>query len=140
MDKIDTGKKKRKIIVLLAVIQIFNGLSGIAGGFGLLSDTSGAAVGLELTWLQQTPFSNYLIPGLVLLIVNGFGNVSGFILTIRKHRKFDLIAVFFGLIMMVWIISQAYWIGYKSLLQPVYFGTGLMQFMLGLMINKKGSV
>ena len=55
---------------LLAALAM-QGLSGLAGGYGLIADPSGEAVGLRLAWLDQTPFSDYLLPGLILLIVLG---------------------------------------------------------------------
>lgn len=133
-----TSKKNIKsILILTAIMQAFNGLSGIVGGFGLLGDPSGAALNMQLEWLASTPFSDFLIPGIVLFSINGLGNLAGFILSLRRHSKAGELAAFLGLIMMVWIISQVAWIGYKNFLQPLYFGTGLLQMMLGLVYTIK---
>lgn len=130
METNDTPNKKRTGIIT-SIFQAFNGLSALAGGFGLMSDPSGQALAMKTTWLQGTPFSSFLIPGIVLFIVNGLGNSVGFIITIKKNKYAGHVATLFGGIMMVWIISQVAWIGYMSFLQPLYFSTGLLQLVFG---------
>lgn len=123
--------------ILLIVIEFFNGFSGLAGGFGLISDPTAASLGMELSWLEGTPFNTYLIPGIVLLAFNGLGNIFAAILSLRTNKYMNEVAIFFGIGMMIWIVSQVLWIGYKSFLQPLYFSTGLVQAILGLVIWKK---
>lgn len=127
----------KTLVLVTAIIQAFNGLSGLAGGFGLITNPDGEALAMSTEWLQSTPFINFLIPGIVLFTFNGLGNIAGFIATLRKHEKAPLIATAFGAIMMTWIIAQVSWIGYKSFLQPLYFSTGLVQFAAGFVWIKK---
>lgn len=115
----------------LLLIQTFNGISGVVGGFMLIRDPSGTGLRMPLSWLKGTPFSDYLVPGIVLLVVNGLGNLAGTIFTLFKYKHAGKIAAFFGAFMMIWIISQVSWIGYRSGLQPLYFITGLFQLFLG---------
>lgn len=131
------AKQIKIFTVLLIIIEFFNGLSGLAGGYGLIADPSAASLGMELSWLESTPFNTYLIPGIVLLAFNGLGNIIAAILSLRKNKYMNEVAVLFGFGMMIWIVSQVLWIGYKNFLQPLYFTTGLMQASLGLFIWKK---
>lgn len=128
------SKKLKVFFISLIVIEFFNGLSGLAGGLGLISDPSAASLGMELSWLEGTPFSTYLIPGIILFVFNGLGNILAAVLSIRKHPHFPLAALFFGAGMMIWIVSQVAFIGYKNFLQPLYFSTGLIQTLLGIII------
>lgn len=132
-----TTQKLKTVILTTAILQAFNGLSGLAGGFGLISNPDGHALQMSTEWLQSTPFVNFLIPGIVLFTFNGLGNIAGFIVTLKKHKKAAHVAAFFGLIMMVWITAQVSWIGYKNFLQPLYFSTGLLQFVSGLIWMRK---
>lgn len=132
-----TNQKFKTVILLTAILQAFNGLSGLAGGFGLIANPDGEALTMSTDWLQSTPFTNFLIPGIVLFTFNGLGNIAGFIATLRKHHIAAHIATAFGLIMIVWITAQVSWIGYKSFLQPLYFSTGLCQFVLGFIWMNK---
>jgi hypothetical protein len=120
-----------------AIIQIFNGLSGILGGFMLIKDPSGVSLEMDLEWLQSTPFQNFLIPGIVLFVINGLGNVTGFAVTLSNSKNAGKLALALGAIMMIWIISQVSWIGYKNYLQPLYFFTGLLQLIAGYYLNKQ---
>lgn len=129
-------KNTKAFIILLIVFEFFNGLSGLAGGFGLIGDPTSASLGMKLEWLNGTPFSNYLIPGIVLFIINGIGNTTAAIMSIKKTRYFDYLGTLMGTIMMIWIISQVAWIGYKNFLQPLYFSTGLIQTVLGIIVVK----
>ncbi len=132
-----TTQKLKTVILTTAILQAFNGLSGLAGGFGLISNPDGQALQMSTEWLQSTPFVNFLIPGIVLFTFNGLGNIAGFIATLKKYKKAAHVATFFGLIMMVWITAQVSWIGYKNFLQPLYFSTGLLQFASGLIWMRK---
>ena len=131
------AKQIKIFTVLLIIIEFFHGLSGLAGGYGLIADPSAASLGMELSWLESTPFNTYLIPGIVLLAFNGFGNTIAAILSLRKNKYMNEMAIFFGVGMMIWVASQVLWIGYKNFLQPLYFTTGLVQALLGLIIWKK---
>jgi CDP-diglyceride synthetase len=132
----EKAKIAKRVILFLIIVEFFNGLSGVAGGVGLIADPTAAALGMKLEWLQGTPFSNYLIPGIVLLVFNGLGNIIAAFLSIFKNRHRAYIALFFGFVMMIWIISQVALIGYKSFLQPLYFSTGLLQAILGALLLK----
>lgn len=96
-----------------------------------MGDPTGSALEMETIWLEGTPFPNFFIPGLFLFTVNGVGNLTGFFLSLKKYRYAGHIATALGGIMMVWILSQVTWIGYRSFLQPLYFSTGLVQFISG---------
>ncbi len=131
--------KERSIkwmMIALAIFQAFNGFSGLLGGFMLMKDPTGQSLSMEQAWLNTTPFANFLIPGIVLFIVNGLGNVTGFWVTLSKKSKAAEIGIAFGLIMMVLITAQVLWIGYKDFLQPLYFSTGLLQLIFGLLLYK----
>jgi hypothetical protein len=130
--------KKDRAVPGLLLLQAFNGLSGILGGAMLLKDPTGADLDMKLAWLRSTPFSDYLIPGVVLFGAIGLGQLFGFMLTIRRHAAAGGAAVGLGAILMGWIGFQMIWIGYKSLLQPLYFLTGLGVLVLGcLRISQK---
>ena len=53
------------------VLLLFNGIAACFGGYALVCDPSDHRILMPLLWLTQSPFENYLIPGLILLIVIG---------------------------------------------------------------------
>ncbi len=62
--------KHKGIRITLVVIELFVGLWAVIGGVGLVT---GAIPFLQMPieYLQGTPFSDYTIPGLLLLLVVG---------------------------------------------------------------------
>ncbi len=129
-------KKMMYVFVALVIFQAFNGLSGLLGGFMLMQDPTGVNLHMKMEWLQGTPFNTFLIPGIILFIVNGMGNMSGFVLSLRRTANAGAMGAFFGAIMMIWITTQVIMIGYKDFLQPLYFATGMFQLISGLAYHK----
>lgn len=127
-------KTKTNLIIILGVLQLFNGLSGLLGGFMLIDDPSGESLSMNLEWLENTPFPDFLIPGIILFLFVGLGNVLGFWFTFKKKNKRAQFASIFGLILMIWIIVQIAFIGYKDFLQALYFTSGLLQAITGFVL------
>jgi hypothetical protein len=135
--KLYTNKFIKWSRISFVTLQVFNGLSALAGGYGLIGDPTGKALQMDSSLLANSPFENFLIPGIVLFVVNGLGNAAGAIFSMLKKKHAPYIALLFGLILMVWITSQVAWIGYTSLLQPLYFITGVMQFIAALIFIRE---
>ena len=115
---------------ILGILQLFVGIGGIGGGIGLLSDPTGGNIGMPMEFLETTPFSDFLIPGLVLFAVNGVGQLVGGVMTLAAKRRYPEVATAFGVFLMVWIVAQVWWIGLLHWLQPLYFCLGGIELML----------
>ena len=121
---------------LLAVL-IFQGLSGLAGGFGLVGDPSGAALGMPLEWLDGSPFSTYLVPGLILLVVLGIGPLIVAFMVVRAKTGAGWASVATGIALLVWIGVEVAIIGYQPFppqvpFQILYGAVGAIILALGL--------
>lgn len=125
-------KITRSFNTILCVLQIGIGVTAVLGGFGLVSDPSGAEMEIPLTLLENSIFANYLIPGLVLLIVIGVGNVLGGIATLSRHRHFGNIAICLGGFLVAYILVEIGIIGLLNLSQPIYIMLGVSEIVLGL--------
>lgn len=68
-------KRPLFLLLLLSVTLIFLSIGGVYGGYMLLNDTTGMALGLSLGYLQRTPFSDYQLPALFLMFGYGFGGL-----------------------------------------------------------------
>ncbi|AGK52367.1 hypothetical protein [Bacillus sp. 1NLA3E] len=56
---------------LLIFLQLFLGVGAIFGGSVFVIEPSGDLINMPISLLEQTPFSNFLIPGIILLVVLG---------------------------------------------------------------------
>ena len=122
----------------LGILQIFVGVTAVLGGFGLVSDPSGSKMNVPLELLKNSPFTNYLIPGLVLLIVIGVGHVFAGIVTFLRHRYAGNISVYFGAFLALYLIIEVWLIGLVNFSQPLYFVLGAVELIFGLKLSRAG--
>ena len=123
-----TSKRPR---IVLGALQAFIGIGAVAGGLGLVLDPSGGSLGMPAQWLASSPFTDYLILGLVLLLVNGAGNLAGAAWSFTSSRFCALAGTALGAFLIAWIAAQVWWLGLVHWLQPLYFGLGAAELALG---------
>ena len=119
----------------LLIVQALVALSAAAGGVALALDERAGALGIipPLDRLEGTPFDSYLVPGLVLLIVVGGTHVLAFVLLLRRATWALAASAVAGCGLMIWVFVQMVFIPY-SFLQAVYFGSGLLEIVLVLLM------
>ena len=127
---------KRKVYIGLGSLQAFIGLGALAGGFGLVKDPSGSALGVPLSFLEGSPFPDFLIPGIFLLAVNGVGSMIGAVLSFIRRRYAQEIAIVLGAILVAWIVIQVVIIRSFSWMHILYFILGVVELGIGLYIRR----
>lgn len=100
-------------------LLLFTGVSAVAAGASLVADPSGGGLQMPLSLLAHSPFPDFFIPGLVLLMVIGVGSLGAAIGVWQQWRKAPLMTFIEGIMLLGWIIFQVIWIGLMSWLQPV---------------------
>lgn len=94
-------------IKILAILLLFiNGTGAIFGGFHLIADPSGAQLQMPLSYLEHSPFNNYLIPGIILFIVNGIFSFVAIAALFLKRPQYPLFIIAQGIVLTGWIIVQ----------------------------------
>lgn len=102
---------RRRILLFLL---IFQALSGCLGGARLVVDPSGASIDLPVELLAGSAFSNYLVPGLVLLIVLGIGPWVAAYGVWRRNPWGWKSSFVVGAALIIWLAIQIRIIGYHS--------------------------
>ena len=98
----------------LGILLIFLAFNAFGGGvYGLAG-----AKDIPLAWLENTPFTNYFIPSLILFVVVGGASFTAGIMVLRHSRYARLASFFAGMIIIIWISVQMAMIGYVSWMQP----------------------
>lgn len=97
---------KTAVKAICIVLLLVNGLGALYGGFMLMSDPSGARMQMPLSYLEHSPFSNYLIPGIVLFIVNGLFSFVTIMTILCKNFHSYWFVIIQGLLLSGWIIVQ----------------------------------
>jgi hypothetical protein len=138
-------QKRPFSVYVLMVLLLFLGISAIYGGYNLIADPSGNQLQLPNSWLELTPFPNYLIPGLTLFTVLGvfplvvtvllffkptWSAMRGLEHLIHKHWSW-LASVTVGIALIIWIIVQFLMFGARH---PIQIGLETTLGTLGVVI------
>ncbi len=134
----DQGSKPVALYIILALI-LFQGLSGIIGGIGLILDPSGKSLQIPLEWLENSPFSNYLIPGLILFFVLGIFPLFVFRGLLKKWKNIWLGALSIAIMLIIWILVEILIISYQAEppLQLIYGSVGILLLIFTLLPSVK---
>lgn len=128
-------KRERPVLIkLLIACIIFQGISGLFGGLGLILDPTGKTLNIPLSWLEGSPFMNYLIPGLILFSL--LGMLPIYIATGLLGNRFFYwrLSLILGILLLIWILVEIIIIGYQPNppLQLVYGILGVLIVALSL--------
>lgn len=126
----------KKVYFILGTLQAITAIGAIPAGIGYLSDTTGNGMGASPELLANSPLDSFLLPGLFLLIVNGFANLTAAFLSFFRSRYAGYAGLLLGVALVLWIAIQVWWISLSSVLQPVFFIIGLVNTWLGWKIVK----
>jgi hypothetical protein len=121
------GRIERPAYAWIAVaLELFTALGAIPVGIMFLTDPSGATVGLPSGWIEATVFGSYLVPGLYLLLVNGFGMLAAAYLGVRRHWAAPWLAGVLGAGLVIWILVEIIVLPETMMLTWVFLAIGLV--------------
>lgn len=128
---------KNKIIRIIAIsLLLFTGINAIVAGLLFIIDPSGARMGMTPAYLEHSPFHSFLVPGIVLLLVNGVFNIIAAGMVIKKSR-FHIPAILLqGLLLGGWILIQVLMVRDLNPLHLIMLGIGLALLLCGWLLNK----
>jgi hypothetical protein len=125
--------------IILGALQAFTAIGAIPAGLGYLLDISGKRMGVTTEMLAGSPLDSFLLPGLFLLIVNGFAHAFGAYLSFSRSKIAGHLGLILGILLSIWIIIQVAWITLSSFLQPLFLVIGIICIFLSWMILKNRS-
>lgn len=128
---------KKPFTITALILLVLLGISAIFGGGALIIDPSGNLNGMPVSLLEHSPFSTFLIPGLILFLFNGVSSVVIAILVIRKYRYYSELVISQGIIQDVWIIVQLFMIKSIHFLHYIYFIVGALLIISGIILRQK---
>ncbi|GAA3026811.1 hypothetical protein [Microbacterium dextranolyticum] len=123
-------RRTRGIRTGLAVVAWFELISCLIGA--VLGVFFGGA-GVPDAWLDDTPFTSFVVPGLILGVVVGGAQALALVAHHRRLRLAPGLHVAAGLVMMTWIFAEIALLQVWSPLQGLYFATGLVQVALAVL-------
>lgn len=108
---------------LLGLFHAFIALGAIVGGLAAIIHPQ-APLGMRVEELQDFPFPDFFIPGLILFGVIGLGNLAGAVVVARQGAWADQVSGGLGAALMVFIAVQCFMLGAIVFLHVLYFAFG----------------
>jgi hypothetical protein len=113
---------------LTIFLLFFIGLNALAGGYLLIDDPSGASLHLSIEQVEPATFDNFLVPGILLFVLNGLLSIVTALYVIFRWKGFAAMVFLQGMILTVWMIFQIYYSEQIYLIQYLItaIGAGLV--------------
>jgi hypothetical protein len=129
---------------VLIVLHFLIGAAALISGAMFFMAPDGRLMQMPVTFLEGSPFNNFLIPGIILFLFVGVFPVMVGIGLVKKSiwSGLDILNPFksycwawtaswsAGLIILIWIISETVMLGYISFLQPFIISYGLVLILV----------
>ena len=126
-----------KILRVIAILLLlFNSIGALFGGWSFIHDPSGGDLKIPLIYLEHSPFNDFLIPGIVLFIVNGLFGLLTLVWTAFEWKKYAWLIILQGILLIGWIIVQMILLREIYYLQFIFGGIGLVLLLIGITLNR----
>jgi hypothetical protein len=121
---------------LLFILISFLAITAFICGLIMVSNPDGKAMGLDSIVLKETPFKNFLVPGMFLTIV-GTVNLIAVFFNIKRHSSRYNWALAGGVMICGWIVVQMILIQIFYWLQFLYLVIGILIILVAYGLKGK---
>lgn len=126
----------RSVYRLLFALHTFVGVGALFGGMAAISNPQ-EPLGISVEVLKNSPFNNYFIPGVILFVVIGIGNLFSAFMIYGKSKFQGYISSVFSWALVIWIVVQCIMMDEIVFLHILYFIIGLIEAILSIIILLK---
>ncbi len=113
-------------------LEFVIGVAAVIAGALMMIQSDGSLLGMNPRMLGSAPFGDYLLPGLLLVVLIGGGMFISAYLTWAKAQWAHTISTLSGLLLILWVIIEYAYMGFYWL-QAVVGVMGLLIIALALM-------
>jgi hypothetical protein len=118
---------------LAVVLEIFLGLGALFGGGALILASDGHLLGMPTTLLAGSPFTSFLVPGIILFTFVGIAPLLAAAMTMRRQAFAPIAAVAVGLTLIGWVsVEMVVLAGLGSLAWALYLVLGVCIALIGV--------
>lgn len=122
---------------IAVILLLVNGTSALFGGGQLIMHPDGSSMDLSLSLLAHTPFHDYLVPGILLLLANGLCSFFVMALIVMDVRDYALFIIAQGIVLAVWVAVQVLLIRMVVELHVILGIMGLLLIAIGWILKTK---
>ncbi len=111
---------------VLFVLHLFVGIGAIGGGLAAILNPV-SPLGITMGALKQSPFQDYLVPGILLFVVVGLGNLFAALMLRLGSNAQGYVSSVFAWALVIWIVVQCIMMQAVAFLHVLFFLIGLVQ-------------
>lgn len=126
--------------IILLILLSFIALTSIISGIFMISCREGGILNLPISLLKDTPFNNFMFPGILLAIIVGGVNLVAIFYNLENHANQYNWAMAGGFIISGWIIAQIILINTVHWLHFIFLGMGILIILLSYQLKGKWAV
>jgi hypothetical protein len=104
----------------------------------LINDPSGSFIQQSVELLQNSPFQDYLIPGILLLLAIGIPSIVAIVLTVRNSRHHPVAMIIEGSLLLIFLTAELviHIDFFHPLLHIPCYIIGIILVVLGFVLQK----
>jgi hypothetical protein len=122
----------------MSIFLLFlTGINAIIAGLLFIIDPSGQKMGMSTSYLSHSPFSTFIIPGIILFVVNGLLNIVVAIYCLNKYKYYPILIIIQGLMLSGWIIIQVLLVKDFNTLHLIMLSIGAILLANGFILKVK---
>jgi len=125
---------KRYLRFISISLLLLTAINAAVAGVLFIIDPSGHGMGMNVSYIKDSPFNSYLIPGIVLVIVNGLLNFIAAYFVFKKKPFASLWVISQGILLIGWIVIQVIMVKDISMLHIIMFTIGVILTMSGFLL------
>lgn len=123
----------KKLHGFLIGLLLFVGIGALfGGGAGVLNPQNPLGAPIEL--LKNSPFSNFLIPGIILFAIVGLGSIAAALAVYFRWKYYGYISSVFSWALVIWIVVQCIMLRAVGALHIIFFMIGAIEALLSAII------
>lgn len=126
--------------LFLFLLTAYVALTAIVCGALLMSYPDGSLFSMSTALLNETPFSSFFVPGLILCVVVGGTNLVAVIRNMQTHPMRYNWSIAGAVMLIGWVVVQMLLISELHWLQFVYLSIGGMMLLLSWQLKGKWAV
>lgn len=123
----------KRLYRMLFALHLFVGAGAVFGGLAAITDPK-APLGIPIEVLKNSPFNNFLIPGIILFTLIGLGNIFSALMFRFNSRFQGYISSVFSWALVIWIVVQCIMLNSIAALHVIFFTIGLIEASLSMII------
>lgn len=123
----------KKVHTVLFLLQAFVGIGAMAGGLACLLNPQ-SPLGVSTDILNNSPFTDFLVPGILLFGVIGVGNLCSAILFFFHLKYQGYVSSIFTWALVIWIVVQCIMLRSVVFLHVLFFILGAVGAFLSFLL------